>query len=177
MLEPVSTRVPSAATPSIDRVIFSPMYVSSSKIGSEARKIAVVPVAVFASISLPLNASVPSSFVAVNGRRASSIVRSHSGRRFIPVKFACSETSVQAAVDQAKANLKNAELQLNRQKALLEKGFIAASNVDQAQATYDVARATLASAQERSNTIAPEQDADMKTQRARVRQAGSRAWR
>ena len=50
----------------------------------------------------------------------------------------------------------------------MEKGFVPASDVDQAQATYDVARATLASAQERLNTIQPEQDADIKAQRARV---------
>lgn len=78
--------------------------------------------------------------------------------------------AAQSAVDQAKANLKNAELQLNRQKTLLEKGFVAASAVDQAQATYDVAKATLASAQERLDTIQPEQNADIAAQRARVRQ-------
>jgi HlyD family secretion protein len=82
-----------------------------------------------------------------------------------------SRAAVQAAVDQAKANLTNADLQLKRQKALLERGFVAASAVDQEQATYDVAKATLASAQERLNTIQPEQDADIKAQRARVRQA------
>lgn len=81
-----------------------------------------------------------------------------------------SRAAVQAAVDQAKANLKNADLQLNRQKALLDKGFVAASTVDQAQATYDVAKATLASAQERSNTIQPEQETDLRAQRAQVRQ-------
>ncbi|MCS6776099.1 MAG: efflux RND transporter periplasmic adaptor subunit [Chloroherpetonaceae bacterium] len=82
-----------------------------------------------------------------------------------------SRAAAQAAVDQAQANLKNAELQLSRQKALLEKGFVAASAVDQAQANYEVAKATLASALERLNTIRPEQEADIKAQRAQVRQA------
>jgi HlyD family secretion protein len=76
----------------------------------------------------------------------------------------------QAAVRQAEANLKNAELQWKRQKALLEKGFIAASNVDQAEATYSVAKATHENAKVRLSALDPSQDADVKAQEARVRQ-------
>lgn len=76
-----------------------------------------------------------------------------------------------ASYNQAMANLKNAELQLNRQKALLAKGYVAASAVDQAQATYDVARATVASAKEVTNTISPQLLSDLKAQQARVAQA------
>ncbi len=75
-----------------------------------------------------------------------------------------------SALNQAKANLKNSELQLNRQKNLLEKGFIAASVVDQAEATYEVAKATYDSAKQRVDTIDPELDADVKAQTARVNQ-------
>lgn len=75
-----------------------------------------------------------------------------------------------AALNQAQANLKNANLQLKRQRALLEKGFIAASVVDQAEAAYEVAKATYENAKQRIDTIDPELDADVKAQIARVNQ-------
>ncbi len=78
--------------------------------------------------------------------------------------------SALAALHQAEANAKNAEVQWRRQKALLDKGFVAQSTVDQAEAAYEVAKATLESAREKMNTIQPELDADLKAQRARVRQ-------
>jgi HlyD family secretion protein len=83
------------------------------------------------------------------------------------------KTTAEATLRQAEANLKNAELQLNRQKALLAKGFVAQSAVDQAQATYDVNYANFLTAQQRINTLKPEQDADLKAQEARVRQVAA----
>ncbi len=76
-----------------------------------------------------------------------------------------------AAYNQAQANLLNSEQQLKRQKALLEKGFVAQSQVDQAQATYDVAAATVNSAKAVTGTIIPNLDTDLKAEQARVRQA------
>ncbi|MCX6381096.1 MAG: efflux RND transporter periplasmic adaptor subunit [Armatimonadetes bacterium] len=78
--------------------------------------------------------------------------------------------SVVSSLSQAQANLKNATLQLTRQRNLLEKGFIAASVVDQAEATYEVAKATYDAAKQRLDTIDPELDADVKAQIARVNQ-------
>ena len=75
-----------------------------------------------------------------------------------------------ATLHQAQANRKNAEAQLNRQKALLTKGFVAQSQVDTAQATYDVAVATEESAAEKIKTIDPELQADLKSEKAHVRQ-------
>ncbi len=75
-----------------------------------------------------------------------------------------------SGLNQAKANLKNSDLQLKRQRNLLEKGFIAASVVDQAEATYEVAKATYDAAKQRVDTIDPELDADVKAQVARVNQ-------
>ena len=82
-------------------------------------------------------------------------------------------SQAQAAVRQADANLKNAEQQLNRQKALLAKGFVALSAVDAAQATYDVASAAAINARERFNVIKPEFAADIRTQEARIRQSAA----
>jgi HlyD family secretion protein len=78
--------------------------------------------------------------------------------------------SAQAALNQAAANLKNAEVQLKRQTALLEKGFIAESQVDQAKATFDVAQATYDSARVRLDTINPDVESDIRAQAARVDQ-------
>jgi HlyD family secretion protein len=75
-----------------------------------------------------------------------------------------------AALHQAEANVKNSEAQLKRQKTLLEKGFVAQSQVDEAQATYEVALANLTSAREKVNTIQPELANDLQAQQARVKQ-------
>lgn len=78
--------------------------------------------------------------------------------------------SARAALHQAEANQKNAEAQWTRQKTLLAKGFVAQSQVDEAQATYEVAQATLASAREKVNTLRPELATDLQAQQARVKQ-------
>ena len=59
------------------------------------------------------------------------------------------EAAARAALDEAQANLANAEANLNRQRNLLAKGFVAPSIVDQALASYGVYKATVDSAQKR----------------------------
>ena len=76
-----------------------------------------------------------------------------------------------ADLNQAKANLVNANAQLKRQEALLKQGFIAQSSVDQAIATREVAAAAVETAQEKVNTIAPELAQDVSVQQAQVNQA------
>lgn len=78
-----------------------------------------------------------------------------------------------ASLIQADANLLNAQAQLTRQKQLLKDGFVAQSQVDTAQASYDVARANVLSTREKINTIEPEQSADIRAQEARVNQANA----
>ena len=81
------------------------------------------------------------------------------------------ETALSLAdMHQAEANLKNADAQLRRQQALLAKGFVAQSQVDQAEATRDVAYATLQSTREKVNTLKPELDADLQSEQAKVDQ-------
>lgn len=81
------------------------------------------------------------------------------------------DAAARAALRQGEANLKNAELQLQRQKTLYQKGFVAQSQVDLAQASYDVLRATVESAREKVNTLQPELTTDTRAQQARVQQA------
>lgn len=80
------------------------------------------------------------------------------------------EAQARANLDEAKANLINAEANLQRQMKLVDRGFVAMSAVDQAKATYGVYKANVATAQQKVNTLQPEQDADIKAQEARVEQ-------
>lgn len=78
--------------------------------------------------------------------------------------------TAEAVLNQAKANLTNAQAQLNREKALLAKGYVPQSDVDTAQAAFEVAKANVANAQKKIDTIEPELDTDLKAEQARVRQ-------
>ena len=77
----------------------------------------------------------------------------------------------QAAFDQAQAQAVAAEASYTRQAQLLSKGFVAQQSVDTALASRDVARATLAEAKQRQQTIAADQNAALAAAKARVRQA------
>jgi len=78
----------------------------------------------------------------------------------------------EAAVRQAQADVENAKKNLDRQKALLEKGFVAQQAVDDAEHVYQTALANLASAQA-SLDLAKEgpREEDIRQARARLEQA------
>jgi HlyD family secretion protein len=77
----------------------------------------------------------------------------------------------QAALDQASANERNMQLTLDRQKTLLDKGYVAQQAVDQAQANEDMAVAQRNSAQEKVSTLDAEQQSAVEAADARVDQA------
>lgn len=79
--------------------------------------------------------------------------------------------SAQSVYAQARANVAAADAAYNRQNALLQKGFVAQQAVDTALASRDVARATLAEAQQRLQTIDADQKATLSGAAARVSQA------
>jgi HlyD family secretion protein len=79
--------------------------------------------------------------------------------------------NAQAAVDQAKANLTNADNNLRRQQTLMDKGFVSVQVVDSAQANRDVAQAQLNTAKQKLSTIEREQSAARAAMEARVAQA------
>jgi HlyD family secretion protein len=78
-----------------------------------------------------------------------------------------------ADLHQAEANLKNADAQLRRQQALLAKGFVPQAQVDTAEATREVAFATLQSTREKVDTLNPQQDTDLQAEQARVDQCAA----
>ncbi len=77
----------------------------------------------------------------------------------------------QAAYDSAKAQLETAEKNLNRLTALLEKGFVPQSQVDQARAQYESAKAEFAAAAEKLRTVEAELEARIREAEGQVAQS------
>ncbi|MEN6372931.1 MAG: efflux RND transporter periplasmic adaptor subunit [Armatimonadota bacterium] len=82
-------------------------------------------------------------------------------------------SAAKASYDEASASYDNAEKSLKRQKALLVKGFVSQSNVDDAEAQYSLAKGQLESAKSKYDTIKEESDQDLKSAEAKVAQARS----
>lgn len=78
--------------------------------------------------------------------------------------------SAAAAYKQAIANRDNARLQLERQKALVEKGFVAQQAVDSASATLEVAEATVMTTKTKLDTVDAELRGAIDSAEARVAQ-------
>jgi HlyD family secretion protein len=85
----------------------------------------------------------------------------------VPQKLAAAQT----ALDQAKANLSYAEKDLQRQRQLRTKGFVAQSVLDTAEQNAAVATAQCANAQNKLDTIDAETREDLTTARAKVTEA------
>ena len=90
----------------------------------------------------------------------------------VPQKLA----SARASYDEAKAALTQAQSDLSRQKALLERGFVAESQVEVAQEKYDSAKARLASAEATFKTIKVQTDREIAAAEAKVKEAEA-AWK
>lgn len=80
-------------------------------------------------------------------------------------------TSARATLDQAEANRKKTEADLNRLRSLLQRGFAAKQAVDAAEATHAAAEAQVASAAEKNRTLDAQQKAERDAADARVTQA------
>lgn len=87
----------------------------------------------------------------------------------VPQKVA----SAKASYDDAKASFDKAEKNLSRKKALLDKGFVSKSDVDDVEAQYSSAKAQLDNAYQKYHTVKDESDEDMKGAEAKVAQAKS----
>ena len=81
------------------------------------------------------------------------------------------KAAAQSVYAQARANVAAADAAYNRQNSLSLKGFVAQQSVDTALASRDVARATLAEAKQRLQTIDADQKAALAGAAARVSQA------
>lgn len=79
-------------------------------------------------------------------------------------------TETRSALDKAQANLNIAEKELTRAEGLKSEGYVPQSEVDTALNRRDLARAELASAQERWNTLKESQAPELQSAQARVDQ-------
>ncbi len=77
----------------------------------------------------------------------------------------------QTAVDQAKANLTNANQNLKRTRDLIAEGFASQKNVEDAETQQSNAKSALTSAQKKLDTNKAEQEAEVRAAEARVRRA------
>jgi HlyD family secretion protein len=80
-------------------------------------------------------------------------------------------SSAESALDQAQANLKNADANLSRQKSLMDKGFVSLQVVDQALASRDVMKAQVTTAKQKLDTLQTQQSASTAAMKARLAQA------
>lgn len=79
--------------------------------------------------------------------------------------------AAKASYEQAMANLENARLNIDRQKSLVQKGFVAQQAVDTAQASLEVAQATADSAKAKLDTVDAELAASIAAADERVKQS------
>jgi len=79
--------------------------------------------------------------------------------------------SAKAAHDQAKASYDQAEKNYGRQKALLAKGFVSQSAVDDAEAQYSSAKAQLETSKAKLDTVEEESDQELRGAESKVAQA------
>ncbi|HEX9995707.1 MAG TPA: efflux RND transporter periplasmic adaptor subunit [Abditibacterium sp.] len=79
--------------------------------------------------------------------------------------------AAKSQIDQAKSNLETANRNLERQKTLFAKGFVAQNTLEGAQNQADLARATLENAQARLDTLSAEQESQIRDARAKIEAA------
>ena len=80
-------------------------------------------------------------------------------------------SGAKAGYDQARATYDQSDLNVKRQRALLEKGFVAQSQVDSAEQQFSVATAQLESAKSKFDTVKDEADQDLNSAEAKASQA------
>ncbi len=112
----------------------------------------------------------PSQTAAAIAQAQANLNGAVKDRQALDATNAQDRAAAQAAYDQAAANQTNAQAALARQKALVQKGYVAQQDVDAAQATYAVNAAQVQSAQEKLRTLGAQQQAALQAADARVAQ-------
>ncbi len=81
------------------------------------------------------------------------------------------KVQVQSALQEAKANLENAEIEAERRKSLLDKGYVSRREYEQAELNLSLARTRLQTAQERVDKLSREQELERKQSEERIKAA------
>lgn len=81
------------------------------------------------------------------------------------------KTQIRASLDEAKANLQNSQIEYERRKSLLEKGYVSKREFEQAELNLELARTRIQASEDRLERLDREQDLEKKQAEERVKQA------
>ena len=109
-------------------------------------------------------AGIDSAQTSLNSNRAER-------ERLVQTVHPNARVAAQTTVDEAQANYDNSLSNYNRQKALLDKGYTAAQNVETAKLNLDVARARLTSSKDSLSRLTVQQSIELQKVDENIRQA------
>lgn len=81
------------------------------------------------------------------------------------------KTQIRASLDEAKANLTNSQIEFERRRSLLEKGYVSKREFEQAELNLELARTRIQTSEDRLQRLDREQDLERKQAEERVKQA------
>lgn len=81
------------------------------------------------------------------------------------------KTQIQSALDEAKANLQNSQIEFERRKSLLDKGYVSRREFEQAELNLQLARTRIQTSEDRLERLKREQDLERNQAEERIKQA------
>jgi len=122
-------------------------------------------------VQLELKAQPKLTSAAVQAAEAALVQAEESERQLISVTQSNARVTAATAVQDAQANLKNASDEMDRQRQLLDKGYVARRSVQDAEVQLQLAQSRLANAKESLSTLEASQSVERKLAAERIRQA------
>lgn len=113
----------------------------------------------------------------IDGARSALSVATQALEQLVRVTQPNEKTAVATALDDARRQHENAELEARRREELLGRGFVSEREKQAADLDLSLARTRLRSAEERMARLASQQDLERRTAEERVRQARSELQR
>ncbi len=81
------------------------------------------------------------------------------------------KTQIRASLDEAKANLQNSQIEFERRRSLLEKGYVSKREFEQAELNLELARTRIQTSEDRLERLDREQNLERRQAEERVKQA------
>ncbi|MCC6403123.1 MAG: efflux RND transporter periplasmic adaptor subunit [Fimbriimonadaceae bacterium] len=122
-------------------------------------------------VQLELKAQPTLTSAAVQAAESALVQAEESERQLISVTQSNARVTATTSVQDAQANLKNASDEMDRQRQLLDKGYVARRSVQEAEVQLQLAQSRLANAKESLSTLEASQNVERKLAAERVRQA------
>lgn len=122
-------------------------------------------------VEMELKAQPTLSSAAVRAAESGLVQAEQAERQLLDVTQPNARVASDTAVSDATASLANASAELERQRQLLEKGYVARRSVQDAEVQVQLAQSRLANARETQATLVASQEVERKQAAERVRQA------